>query len=502
MAFSIYAVNATAGQTQFTISFGLGYIDKADVKCRVNKEVDGLGQPVYRTLTWITDDLVQVGGTALVLNDLVEFIRTVSKTSLVHDYSDGVEIQEKNLDDSNKQTLMAVQEVLDGRFESGLATDLDFANHKAINVATGTDPTDAVNVAQLQDMTGNAPAYAAAAAASAVTANTAKTDAQTAATNAANAQAAAEAAANGMKWRPTVRFATTVNDTLSGLAVRNGITPVAGNRVLVMNQSTPAQNGVYIAAAGAWTRATDADSWTELVGMVVVTEEASTIAGQSDVPYICTVNSGGTLGTTAVTFTIIPPILLDGGVSTAAKIVDGIITFAKMATSAVALLADVVANTTNKFVTSDVLRTYLGAWVAYTPIITHSNGGVTNVTITGKWRRVGDSIEVVGMAVFSAAPAAFTDWVVSLPAGLTVDAAKLNGSTSVPIPVGQGLVTDTGVNFHQCLIFCGGGSILQLYALNANVTYVGAASLTASVPIAFGNTDAISWHATLPIVGW
>lgn len=189
MAYSIYTAYGDGVTNQFTISFGLGYIDKADVKCRVNKEVDGLGQPSYRPLTWITDSLVQVGGTVPADGYIVEFIRTVSKTSLVHDYSDGVEIQEKNLDDSNKQTLMAVQEVLDGRFEVGLATDLDFANHKAINLAAGTDPNDAVNLTQLQDMTGNAPAHAAAAAVSA-----ASSAASAAAAAISEANAAAQAA--------------------------------------------------------------------------------------------------------------------------------------------------------------------------------------------------------------------------------------------------------------------------------------------------------------------
>lgn len=151
----------------------------------------------------------------------------------------------------------------------------------------------------------------------------ATTDSSNVAQSAANAlaaqqaQAAAEAAAAGMKWRPTVRFATVANDTLSGLAVRNGITPVAGDRVLVLNQSAPAQNGVYLAAAGAWTRALDADTWAELVGQVVVTEEASTIAGTTDVPYICTVNAGGTIGVTAVTWVVLPSPIGNSTITTA-----------------------------------------------------------------------------------------------------------------------------------------------------------------------------------------
>jgi hypothetical protein len=49
--------------------------------------------------------------------------------------------------------------------------------------------------------------------------------------------------------------ATTVNDTLSGLAARSGVAIVAGNRVLVTGQTDKTQNGPYIAAAGAWSRA-------------------------------------------------------------------------------------------------------------------------------------------------------------------------------------------------------------------------------------------------------
>jgi hypothetical protein len=59
-----------------------------------------------------------------------------------------------------------------------------------------------------------------------------------------------------------VRFATTANVTLSsvGLTVTDGVTPVAGDRVLVWKQSTASQNGIYVVGATAWTRATDADA--------------------------------------------------------------------------------------------------------------------------------------------------------------------------------------------------------------------------------------------------
>lgn len=106
------------------------------------------------------------------------------------------------------------------------------------------------------------------------------------------------AAANGMKYR-SVRFSTTVNDTLSGLAARDGITPVAGERALAQFQSAPAQNGIYVCAAGAWTRASDMDTWDEVVSSLVVVAEGTLYADRT---FLCTSNAGGTLGVTAITF--------------------------------------------------------------------------------------------------------------------------------------------------------------------------------------------------------
>lgn len=132
--------------------------------------------------------------------------------------------------------------------------------------------------------------------------------APTAATNAQNAQTAAEAArdiavaaAAGMKWKNSVRAATTANRTLSGLTNTSldGVTPIAGDRILVKNQTTARQNGIYIAASGSWTRATDLDSWTEVPSATVAVEEGTTA---QDTIWICTSNSGGTIGTTSMTW--------------------------------------------------------------------------------------------------------------------------------------------------------------------------------------------------------
>jgi hypothetical protein len=65
--------------------------------------------------------------------------------------------------------------------------------------------------------------------------------------------------------KEAVAVATTANITLSGTVTVDGVSvSVNGTRVLVKNQTTASQNGIYVRAAGAWTRATDADGTTEL----------------------------------------------------------------------------------------------------------------------------------------------------------------------------------------------------------------------------------------------
>lgn len=84
-------------------------------------------------------------------------------------------------------------------------------------------------------------------------------------------------AAAGIDAKASVRIVLSTNDTLTGLAARDGVTPVAGDRALARAQTTASQNGVYVAAAGAWTRATDADQNAELTpGAFWFVEEGTT----------------------------------------------------------------------------------------------------------------------------------------------------------------------------------------------------------------------------------
>lgn len=107
------------------------------------------------------------------------------------------------------------------------------------------------------------------------------------------------------------RLSTVANDTLSGLAARDGITPVANDRVLVRAQTTPAQNGIYLAAAGAWARTLDFDDDSDAdPGTLVPVAEGT---ANADSVWQLATNAPITVGTTGLTFSIVGRAGVDPG---------------------------------------------------------------------------------------------------------------------------------------------------------------------------------------------
>lgn len=104
----------------------------------------------------------------------------------------------------------------------------------------------------------------------------------------------------GLDAKQSVRAATTANTALSGLLTIDGVALGSGDRVLVKNQTAPAENGIYIAAATAWSRSADMNAWAEVPSAFVFVEEGTT---QADTGWVSTANAGGTLGTTAINWT-------------------------------------------------------------------------------------------------------------------------------------------------------------------------------------------------------
>lgn len=110
-------------------------------------------------------------------------------------------------------------------------------------------------------------------------------------------------AIQGLDALQSVRVASTATVTLTapGTAI-DGITLATGDRVLLKNQTAPAENGVYIfqGSASTMTRAPDNDTWVEMPSAFVWVEQGTVNA---DTGWVNTSDQGGTLGTTAVTWT-------------------------------------------------------------------------------------------------------------------------------------------------------------------------------------------------------
>lgn len=107
--------------------------------------------------------------------------------------------------------------------------------------------------------------------------------------------------------KASVVAASTANVTISnpGTSTFDGVTVTAGDRILLKNQTTASQNGIYVFATSstAMTRALDMDAWAEVPGAFVAVETGT---ANADSIWLCTADAGGTLGTTSITWQQIP----------------------------------------------------------------------------------------------------------------------------------------------------------------------------------------------------
>jgi hypothetical protein len=105
----------------------------------------------------------------------------------------------------------------------------------------------------------------------------------------------------GLSWKQPCRVASTANVNIAtgGLIAVDGVTVVAGDRVLLKNQTTAGQNGIYVAAAGAWLRSTDANTSAGLTQATCYVESGTT---QADTAWTQTTDPPITVDTTALTW--------------------------------------------------------------------------------------------------------------------------------------------------------------------------------------------------------
>lgn len=213
----------------------------------------------------------------------------------------------------------------------------------------------------------------------------------TSAKDAAN-KAYVDSLIQGFDWKQSVRAATTATGTLSSAfaagSTVDGVTLVAGDRILIKNQSTGSENGVYtVNASGAPTRADDANSSAEVTaGLTVFVSEGTTNGNSS---WSLTTDDEITLGTTSLTFT---------------QVAGGSLYSAGAGLSLNGSAFDVVAADTSLTVNADNIQVHLGdaslevssglrvkQGTAGQVYIANSSGVLTPTTLSGDVSSVSDS---------------------------------------------------------------------------------------------------------------
>ena len=120
-------------------------------------------------------------------------------------------------------------------------------------------------------------------------------------TDAAN-KAYVDSARSGLDVKQSVKVATTGNIALSGTQTVDGVALSVGDRILVKDQTTASENGIYVVASSFWTRATDADADAEVTsGMFTFVEQGSV---NSDTGFVLTTDGAITVGSTGLDFTL------------------------------------------------------------------------------------------------------------------------------------------------------------------------------------------------------
>ena len=136
-----------------------------------------------------------------------------------------------------------------------------------------------------------------------------------------------------------------------------------------------------------------------------------------------------------------------------------------------------------------------GVWTAYTPTGSWSS----NVTYTGYWRRVRDSIEVQILITASGATTG-TLSVVKIPTGLTSDSAKIIAAASGFYYSSLFTIRDSGSATYFGFAHPSPGTI------DINVGYLDASAtggqITATAPMTWANGDTMALSICVPVTGW
>jgi hypothetical protein len=247
-----------------------------------------------------------------------------------------------------------------------------------------------------------------------------------------------DAARSGLDVKQSVRVATTANITLSGTQTIDGVSLVVGDRVLVKDQNTASQNGIYDVASGSWSRSSDSDSSTEVTaGMFTFVTEGSTNA---DSGWVLTTNDTITLGSTNLAFAQFSgagQITAGSGLSKSGNTID----IGTASSSRIVINADSIdlATVTRSDTSGSAASTFLQS------VTTDSYGRVTS-SVSGSVQDASTSVK--GIASFDSGDFSVSSGAVSIKASGVDNSQLANSSVTVgssTLSLGGTLTTISGL---------------------------------------------------------
>jgi len=304
--------------------------------------------------------------------------------------------------------------------------------------------------------------------------------------------------ANGLDVKASVRAATTANITLSNTQTVDGVALSVGDRVLVKDQSTGSQNGIYVVASGSWTRATDFDNTpgTEVSpGTFFFVEEGT---AQADNGYVVTNDTAITIGTTAITFSQFSgagQITAGAGLTKSGNTLDVVGTASRITVNSdsVDIAATYVGQTSITTLGTIATGTWQGTLIGATYGGTGVNNGASTITLGGSLSTIGAfttaltatgntsvTLPTTGTLATLAGTETFTNKTLTTP---TINGAALSGTFS-GAHTKSGIVTfssataSSSTSTGAVVISAGGLGVSGAIFVGTNITGAGAATST------------------------
>lgn len=311
------------------------------------------------------------------------------------------------------------------------------------------------------------------------------TQAQDAAT-----KAYVDAVKTGLDIKDSVRVATTANITLSGTQTIDGVAVIAGERVLVKDQSTASQNGIYVVNASTWTRATDFDNTpgTEVTaGAFTFVEEGT---ANADSGWVLTTNGAITIGTTALTFAQFSgagQITAGAGLTKTGNTIDAVGTANRITVNADSI--DIASTYVGQATITTLGTVTTGTWNAGVIAGTYGGTGVNNngktITLGGNFTTSGSFTTTLTATANTSVTLPTTGTLATLAgsealSNKTITLSSFSGTTIAA----SGLVTftnttDAGPLGTAAVVLSGGLSVAKKFYVGTNI--VGSGPATSSI---------------------